>query len=93
MLDEKTRALLGDREAQQRFTEKGMALDCPCCGGKADFGEDTGNQKGFVQCVDCELTIESTSKSAAIAEWNDRAPSRCTYMRNDIVCFLPVRIS
>lgn len=74
MLEEKTRALLGDKEAQRRFTEKGIVLDCPCCGGKADSWEDTGNWKGFVQCVDCELTIESTSKSAAIAEWNTRAP-------------------
>lgn len=74
MLGEKTRALLGDKEAQRRFTEKGTVLDCPCCGGKADSWEDTGNQKGFVQCVDCELTIESTSKRAAITEWNTRAP-------------------
>ena len=67
-------ALLGDREAQEAITAMGVILDCPCCGGKADCWEDTGNRKGFVQCVDCELTIQSTSKEAAIAEWNHRAP-------------------
>ena len=74
MLDDKTLALLGDRAAQERLTSVGVLLPCPCCAGKADCWEDTGNQKGFVQCMDCELMIQSTSKEAARAEWNTRAP-------------------
>lgn len=30
MLDEKTRALLGDKEAQSKFTERGEMLPCSC---------------------------------------------------------------
>lgn len=66
------RALLGDRAAQERLTAAGVLLPCPCCAGKADCWEDTGNRKGFVQCMDCELMIQSTSKEAATAEWNTR---------------------
>ena len=68
------RAMLGDHEAAERMTERGIEIPCPCCGGRADSWEDTGNNKGFVQCIDCELIIQSTSKAAAIAEWNTRAP-------------------
>ena len=73
-MDDRTLALLGDRAAQERITERGELLPCPLCSGKADCWEDTGNRKGFVQCLDCELLIQSTSKEAARAEWNTRAP-------------------
>lgn len=73
MLDDKAKALLGDRAAQERLTAAGVLLPCPCCAGKADCWEDTGNLKGFAQCMDCELMIQSTSKEAATAEWNTRA--------------------
>lgn len=72
MTDE-TLALLGDHAAQERITERGELLPCPLCAGKADSWEDTGNRKGFVQCVDCELLIQNVSKEAAAAEWNTRA--------------------
>lgn len=32
MLDDKTRALLGDRAAQERLTAAGVLLPCPFCG-------------------------------------------------------------
>ena len=73
MLDDRTLALLGDKAAQERITARGDLLPCPCCAGKADCWEDTRNQKGFAQCLDCELMIQSTSKEAARAEWNTRA--------------------
>lgn len=31
-MDDAKKAMLGDREAQQKLTEKGIALPCPCCG-------------------------------------------------------------
>lgn len=34
MLDEKVRAMLGDKAAQDRFTERRELLPCPCCGGE-----------------------------------------------------------
>ena len=34
MMDEKTRALLGDREAQEAITARGELLPCPHCGGR-----------------------------------------------------------
>lgn len=74
MLDDITLALLGDHDAQERITWRGKLLPCPCCGGDADYWEDTGNRKGVVQCNDCGLMIQSTSKEAAKAEWNTRAP-------------------
>lgn len=74
MLDNKTLAMLGDKAAAERLTERGKLLPCPMCAGKADSWEDTGNRKGFVQCVDCELLIQNVSKEAAEADWNTRAP-------------------
>lgn len=32
MLDEKVRAMLGDKAAQDRFTKRQELLPCPCCG-------------------------------------------------------------
>lgn len=74
VLNDTQLALLGDRAAQERITERGELLNCPLCAGKADSWEDTGNRKGVVQCVDCELIIQNISKKAAEAEWNTRAP-------------------
>lgn len=31
-MDDVKKAMLGDREAQQRLTDNGIALPCPCCG-------------------------------------------------------------
>lgn len=33
-MDDRTLALLGDRAAQERITERGELLPCPFCGGK-----------------------------------------------------------
>lgn len=34
MTELERKALLGDKEAQEECTEKGIVLPCPCCGGK-----------------------------------------------------------
>lgn len=34
MLDDRTLALLGDKAAQGRITERGELLACPFCGGE-----------------------------------------------------------
>lgn len=65
-------ALLGDEESQKQCTEKGIILPCPCCSGKADCWEDSYLHKGYVQCEDCDLIIEDSSKEKAILFWNKR---------------------
>lgn len=38
-MDDKTLALLGDREAQERLTAAGVLLPCGRCGGEAELRE------------------------------------------------------
>lgn len=38
-MDDRTLALLGDRAAQERITERGELLPCPLCAGKADSSD------------------------------------------------------
>lgn len=86
MLDEKTRALLGDREAQEAITERGELLPCPCCGKHPSyFG---GASIAYVHCYGCGLEIYRmdadgddvisricavSPKHEAILAWNHRA--------------------
>lgn len=76
MLDEKTRALLGDREAQERLTAAGVLLECPFCGGDAMIEYDTINPFEYaVFCGDCGvMTTTSEDENIARREWNHRAP-------------------
>lgn len=72
MTDIERSALMGDWIAQMKCTDNWIVLPCPCCGGKADYWEDSCAHKGYVQCMDCELTIEDSSKEKAILSWNTR---------------------
>ena len=47
-MDDRTLALLGDRAAQERITERGELLPCPFCGGevKIILCDDEGNHHG-----------------------------------------------
>ena len=87
MLDEKTRALLGDKEAQRRFTERGEMLPCNCGDDPvivcfASKGRLTGDQ-GYMAEIHCEgcgteirrwAFVLEWAKESAIYQWNDRAP-------------------
>lgn len=77
------RALLGNTQAQEKCTEKGVVLPCPCCGGKARL-----ENMGFPHHVYCEkcglkstsVKYEKEGEKDAIKKWNTRpAPSigRC----------------
>lgn len=59
-MDDKTRALLGDREAAKRLTDAGVLLPCAHCGGEAKF------KKGFPsrQIAHCRQAVVQC-KSAA----------------------------
>ena len=65
------RALLGDKEAQQKCTEKGIALPCPKCGkGKIIFWD---KKMKWYSCWDCGL--KSGPKKffkEALKNWNTR---------------------
>lgn len=65
------RALLGDAEAQRECTEKGIVLECPCCGEKK---VDTLETKyyGLVQCMECGLSMAAAYLTCALARWNRR---------------------
>lgn len=54
MLDDKTRALLGDREAQRRFTERGEMLPCNCGSEKLKLDCKTWNYRGMVHIAHVE---------------------------------------
>ncbi len=84
-MDERTitRALLGDREAQERLTAEGVLLPCGHCGGKADYAKKKEDwlSVGFstvgvqVYCTICRVgTQYNKTENEARKEWNHRAP-------------------
>ena len=80
MLDEKTRALLGDREAQERLTDAGVLLPCHC-GGEMEIMVPKGIASCLAdiyyrpRCKEC-FAIGAAGRTAkqAIRFWNTRAP-------------------
>ena len=75
------RALLGDKQAQEECTAKGIALPCPFCGGKATMQQDiTGRESYHVACSNVKdmcnliagLPMWSESEEDALKVWNTR---------------------
>lgn len=64
VLTDTQRALLGDRSAQERITERGELLPCPFCGGNAELKRTSG---GYSQNP---VTI--------MERWEVRCKNRCT---------------
>ena len=84
------RALLGDEQAQQECTEKGIVLPCPFCGGEAIIEFDSVAPFEYdVVCGDCGVARGiSEDKQVVLREWNTRlAPpvGRC----RDCLWYLP----
>ena len=72
-MDEVRLALLGDKAAQERLTERGELLLCPWCGGEARV-VGVGKWR-YAVCKKC--TIEGPVKmdiDEARLAWNTRAP-------------------
>lgn len=82
MLDEKTRALLGDREAQEAITARGELLPC-FCGRNPNLSTTAlSSAPGVYATLQCDCGIimnvygEVTTETALklIRKWNHRAP-------------------
>lgn len=71
-MDEIRRALLGDRSAQERLTERGVLLPCPGCKG------ETARPHSMMMCIEirCPCGFVSTGWDLEEARkvWNTRAP-------------------
>lgn len=53
MLDDKTRALLGDRAAQERLTAARVLLSCPFCGARMEVRKGSTYGLYKTKCVFC----------------------------------------
>lgn len=87
MSDEKElvrRALLGDKQAQEECTEKGIVLPCPFCGNENNIISNWGMFR--VWCPHCKAKSEDTLTTRdALKSWNARpAPpiGRCGECKN-----------
>ena len=70
MMDDKRLALLGDRDAQERLTQRGELLPCPCCGGTPTIKiqkTEYGLSGTIIRCNKCGLSLYSPdTKSESI---------------------------
>lgn len=81
-MDDRTLALLGDRAAQERITERGELLECPHCNAPAMMLKMRGLKRFFFNptvkrptCTKCGATVFVwLDEKDAIRRWNHRAP-------------------
>ena len=88
-MDDIKLALLGNKEAAKRLTERGVLIPCPCCKGSAKIrytGNGSGplgyisniymrSKPGFVMCNKCGLMTSRNMRACrSVAKWNTRAP-------------------
>ena len=80
-MDDKILALLGDRSAQERITERGELLPCQCGGNAELVFHKRGslllykNNLYAVECKKCGMnSTVCVGKETAIRNWNTRAP-------------------
>lgn len=73
IMDDVLKAMLGDREAQQRLTEKGELIFCPKCGASARFKVLTSSQQGtsrgwnfHIYCTECGFHTKIYELSASL---------------------------
>lgn len=65
------RAMLGDREAQERVTERGELLPCPFCGNDKNIISNWGMFRCW--CPVClGKSDDSLTRAGAIKHWNTR---------------------
>lgn len=76
------RALLGDQEAQEECTEKGIVLPCPFCGNEYPAITNVQGYGIEIKCQHCNITFSRVSysygrakelcKSVTLGAWNTR---------------------
>lgn len=75
-MNDKTLALLGDREAAERLTAVGVLLECPGCKGDAVvwayYRTYREEETVEIRCK-CGFSVRSGSMGKAIRTWNTRA--------------------
>lgn len=65
------RALLGDKEAQEECTAKGIVLPCPFCGNEKNIISNWGMFRCW--CSHCKAKSEDTlTQHDALKAWNSR---------------------
>lgn len=78
MTDLERLALLGDRQAQEECTRKGIVLPCPCCSSEdISYRTSEGDYDygcGGFRCWNCDLGqgYEFNTREEALAKWNTR---------------------
>lgn len=71
MTELERRALLGDEQAQEECTEKGIVLPCPFCGNDKNIISNWGMFRFW--CPNCLAKAEdSLTKNNAMKSWNTR---------------------
>lgn len=68
-MDDRTLALLGDRAAQERITERGELLPCPLCVSTPTIKVqevEYGLSGTIIRCNKCGLSLYSPSKKAEL---------------------------
>lgn len=72
MTDLERRALMGDRQAQEKCTRQGIVLACPMCGCRAEV-KSPAPYVYYVMCVWCGLKASETGlRITALGKWNAR---------------------
>lgn len=82
MTDLERRALLGDQQAQEECTRRGIVPPCPCCKNKSEllveeiaFDGEAPRNFHYIRCKSCFLKSGLyTSVIAVLNKWNTRAP-------------------
>lgn len=74
-MDDIKLAMLGDKEAQERMTERGELLPCPMCGETGVLRSINSNKTFFACCPACGLMTRAYKghEKASLA-WDTRAP-------------------
>lgn len=69
------RALVGDKQAQEECTEKGIVLPCPFCGEEAQLISEKGLYTIVCKdgpCIGSDIHPEYGEAMFALEEWNTR---------------------
>ena len=68
-------ALLGDKSALRRMTERGELLPCPKCKGIGTLNSVNGFKPIYASCYWCGMMTRGfKTANEAIKDWNTRAP-------------------